>query len=224
MKLPDDLVLVGYVSGAYGINGWVRIHPYSSDADALLSAKTWWLDKPELQDVEMLQSKVHGGDVVAQLMGVSSRNGAEALKGAAVQVRRSHFPALSDDEFYWVDLIGLDVENLRGEHLGAVTDLLDYGAHPILRVLPPAVSPETVVVEGASVDASAAVAGAPGDADDAGNADETVAGPGAAGKRKDAAANVAAASAEILIPFVDQFVKTVDQGGRRIVVDWERDY
>ena len=121
MKVPEDLVLVGYISGAYGLNGWVRVRPYSADADALLTAKTWWLDKPEFHDVEMMQSKMHTGDVVAKLMGVAGRDAAEALKGATVQIPRSHFPALSDNEFYWVDLIGLEVENLQGEHLGPVS-------------------------------------------------------------------------------------------------------
>ncbi|MDB5840038.1 MAG: rimM [Herminiimonas sp.] len=176
MNRPEDLVLVGYVSGAYGINGWVRIRPYSSDADALLSAKTWWLDKPEWHDVDMMQSKIHGGDVVAQLMGVAGRDAAEALKGASVQIRRSHFPPLADNEFYWIDLIGLAVENLRGEHLGVVGDLMDNGAHPILRVTPP---PDPTLEK---------------------------------------------ARPECLIPFVDQFVKTVDQDGKKITVDWESDY
>ncbi len=49
--VPDDLVLVGYVSGAYGVGGWIRIRPYSAEAHALLHVKTWWLDKPELRDV-----------------------------------------------------------------------------------------------------------------------------------------------------------------------------
>lgn len=140
VPIPDDLVLVGYVTGAYGIQGWVRIKPYSADADAMLHAKTWWLDKPVRRDVDMMQAKIHGEDVVAQLMGVADRNGAEALKGAAVQIRRSHFPPLDDDEFYWIDLIGLAVENLQGESLGTVSDLMDNGAHPILRVLGPAAS------------------------------------------------------------------------------------
>ncbi|WP_211097362.1 MULTISPECIES: ribosome maturation factor RimM [Oxalobacteraceae] len=175
MTIPDDLVLVGYVAGAYGIKGWVRIRPYSSDADALLHAKTWWLDKPALRDVDMMQAKIHGEDVVAQLMGVADRDAAEALKGAAVQVRRSHFPPLSDDEFYWIDLIGLSVENLQGESLGTVADLMDNGAHPILRVLEPVT-------------------------------------PG--GDKPQ----------EHLIPFVDQFVKTVDQSARKITVDWGLDY
>jgi 16S rRNA processing protein RimM len=133
--IPADLVIVGHIIGAYGLQGWVRIRPYASDADALLNAKTWWLDKPELHDVDMLQSKMHSGDVVARLMGVADRDAAEALKGTAIQVSRAHFPALADDEFYWVDLIGLAVENLQGESLGQVKDMMDNGAHPILRVV-----------------------------------------------------------------------------------------
>ena len=176
MTVPDDLVLVGYVTGAYGIKGWVRIKPYSADADAMSYAKTWWLDKPELRDVDVMQAKVHGEDVVAQLMGVADRNAAEALKGAAVQIRRSHFPPLSNDEYYWVDLLGLAVENLQGETLGIVADLMDNGAHPILRVVSSLPSTE-------------------GDK-----------------------------SKEWLIPFVDQFVKTVDQNVKKITVDWGLDF
>jgi 16S rRNA processing protein RimM len=178
VSIPDDLVVVGYVSGAYGIHGWVRIKPYSADADALLNAKAWWLDKPDLRDVQMLQAKGHSGDVVAQLMGVAGRDAAEALKGATVQIPRSHFPALDKDEFYWVDLVGLSVENLQGELLGQVLDLMDNGAHPILRVTP-------VATQAALPDSKVQ---------------------------------------EILIPFVDRFVQTVDQKEKKIVVDWERDY
>ncbi len=123
-----------------------------------------------------MQVKIHGEDVVAQLMGVSGRDAAEALKGATVQISRSHFPALSDDEYYWLDLIGLEVENLQGEHLGVVRDLMDNGAHPILRVQVPAVVEQEKP------------------------------------------------SPEMLIPFVDQFVKTVDRSAKKITVDWSRDY
>lgn len=136
MQVPDDLAQVGFVFGAYGVAGWVRIRPFSEDADALLSVKTWWIDKPSLRDVEVKQCKLHGGDVVAQLAGVTDRDVAEALKGAAVSVPRSAFPALSDDEFYWTELIGLDVENLQGEHLGTVTDMMSNGPQSILRIAP----------------------------------------------------------------------------------------
>ncbi|MET3130855.1 16S rRNA processing protein RimM [Oxalobacteraceae bacterium GrIS 1.11] len=137
VKVPDDLVQVGYVSGAYGVAGWVRVTPFSDDADALLSVKTWWFNKPSLHDVDVKQVKLHGGDVVAQLVGVVGRDAAEALKGAAVQVPRSHFPALSADEFYWSDLIGLTVENMQGECLGQVADMMSNGPQSILRVARP---------------------------------------------------------------------------------------
>jgi len=182
VSVPADLVTVGYITGAYGIQGWVRVKPYSADADALLGAKTWWLDKPELRDVEMMQAKYHSGDVVARLMGVAGRDAAEALKGTVVQIARSHFPALSDDEFYWVDLIGLAVENLQGQSLGVVGDLMDNGAHPILRIIP------TVPVQTAEADVESK------------------------------------AVAEILIPYVDQFVKSVVLAEKKITVDWGLDY
>jgi 16S rRNA processing protein RimM len=187
--IPEDLVTVGYITGAYGIAGWVRIKPFSDDADALLSARRWWLSKPEspaLRDIDMLHAKSHGGDVVAQLMGVAGRDAAEALKGHQVQISRSHFPALSNDEFYWVDLIGLTVENMQGEQLGVVADLMDNGAHPILRVVKPVVD--------AIEPAEAAKKGEP------------------------------SRQPEMLIPFVDHFVKTVDQAAKKITVDWEQDY
>ena len=175
MQAPDDLTQVGYVSGAFGVTGSVRVTPFSSDADALLSVKTWWLDKPSLQPVSVRTAKLHGGDVVAQLVGTLGRDASEALKGAAVFIPRSQFPQLPADEFYWSDLIGLDVVNLQGEALGQVGDMMHNGAQSILRITPV---------------------------------------PDAATEK----------APERLIPFVDQFVKTVDQAGKTITVDWGLDY
>jgi len=173
--VPDDLIPVGHVLGAFGVQGWVRIRPYSPDAGALLQVRTWWVDKPELHDIDMCQAKLHGDDLVAQLVGVASRDAAEALKGSVVQISRRRFPALADNEYYWVDLIGLEVVNMQGVRLGHVSDMLDNGAHPVLRV---AVSDN----------------------------------------------NDAEKARELLIPFVDRFVSTVDQAAKRITVDWEQDY
>jgi 16S rRNA processing protein RimM len=113
-SVPADLIQVGHVSGAYGIAGGIRVTPYSSDADALLSIKTWWLDKPTLRPVKVRSAKYHSGDVTATLVGLSDRNLAEALKGATVQVSR----------------------NLEGAALGKVVDMMDNGAQSILRIAP----------------------------------------------------------------------------------------
>jgi len=178
VQVPDDLAQVGYVAGAYGLVGAIRVTPFSTDADALLNVKTWWLDKPTLRSVTVRTTKMHGGDVVATLVDMAGRDAAEALKGASVQVSRREFPELPADEYYWSDLIGMDAVNLQGEALGKVADMMHNGAQSILRITP---------------------------VPDAGAADNDKA-------------------PERLIPFVDQFVKTVDREAKLITVDWGLDY
>mgnify|MGYP006203679581 CR=1 FL=1 len=51
----------------------------------------------------------------------------------ASPIARSSFPTADENEFYWVDLIGLDVVNREGQPLGKVVDLLDTGPHCVLR-------------------------------------------------------------------------------------------
>lgn len=213
-NVPTDLVSVGYITGAYGVQGWVRIHPYSADAGALLHAKTWWLIRAETKtetkletksgsdltgqahDVEALEAKRHGDGVVARIMGIEGRDAAESLKGTVVQIRRSHFPVLTNNEFYWLDLIGLAVENCQGESLGVVVDLIDNGAHPILRVV------QTQKEAGL----------------------ETESETGLETELAQAPVKKNSPVREYLIPFVDHFVPSVDQKNKKIIVDWGMDY
>ena len=134
MQVPDDLVEVGHVSSAYGIRGWIRIRPYSAEAQALLAVRQWWLDLPEWHEVEVMQARWHGDEIVARLANMTDRNAAEALRGAVIRISRRCFPVLDENEYYWVDLIGLDVFNQRDECLGTVSGLMDNGAHPVLQV------------------------------------------------------------------------------------------
>jgi 16S rRNA processing protein RimM len=135
---PADAVEVGAIVDAYGLKGWVKVAAHADagqGGDALLSAKRWWLMKGrERQSAPSLQAKTHSDSVVALLGGVADRDAALALRGSRVYVSRSEFPALEADEFYWVDLLGLDVVNLAGVNLGKVADMIDNGAHSVLRI------------------------------------------------------------------------------------------
>ncbi|WP_206953011.1 ribosome maturation factor RimM [Trinickia acidisoli] len=136
--LPDDAVEVGAIVDAYGLKGWVKVAAHASarqGGDALTSAKCWWLVKGrEIKSAPVVVAKVHGDSVVAQLSGPGDRDQALAWRGWCVHVCRSDFPALGTDEFYWVDLIGLEVVNEAGIALGVVIDLIDNGAHSVLRI------------------------------------------------------------------------------------------
>src|ERR1700743_3470580 len=135
---PDDAVEVGAIVDAYGLKGWVKVAAHADaghGGDALLSAKRWWLLKgQERKSTPSLQAKTHSDSVVAHLGGVTDRDVALALRGSRVYISRSEFPALEADEFYWVDLLGLDVVHGAGVHLGKVADMIDNGAHSVLRI------------------------------------------------------------------------------------------
>lgn len=143
---PDDAVEVGRVTGAWGIKGWIRVQPHASDPQALFSSRRWFLQPPERLPaaaaaafprlLKVTASREQGDAVVASAQEVPDRNAAEALKGARVFVSRASFPTAGDGEFYWIDLIGLEVVNREGVSLGTVSDLLATGPHSVLRVQP----------------------------------------------------------------------------------------
>ena len=143
-SLPDDAVELGRIQEAWGIKGWVRIQPHSADTSALFESKKWFLQPPEARfargfsafsghvQVQIAEIKTHADGIVARLEGVDDRNDAEALKGVRISLPRSAFPAAADGEYYWVDLIGLEVVNREGVFLGVVRDLMPTGPTSVL--------------------------------------------------------------------------------------------
>ncbi len=148
--LPVDAIEVGWVVGAWGVKGGFKVQPHASDPQALFSSRRWFLQppastrKPALPPLlRITEAREHGGLVVAMAQEVADRTAAEALHGARVFVSRASFPTVGDDEYYWIDLIGLSVVNRDGVLLGRVTDLIDTGAHSVLRVCPPDTAADT---------------------------------------------------------------------------------
>jgi 16S rRNA processing protein RimM len=147
---PDDAVEVGRVLGAWGIKGGIRVMPFAKDPQALFSSRRWFIRPPDGPQavlstrpgayppvLRITSSKEQGDSVVATAQELPDRNAAEAMKGARIYIARSSFPTAGDGEFYWIDLIGLDVVNREGQALGTVVGLIDTGAHSVLRLRRP---------------------------------------------------------------------------------------
>jgi len=139
-ELPADAVEVGRILDAWGIQGWFKVLPHSADPQALFSSTRWYLQPSERGAqafagtvlLRVRETKEHSDTIVARADAVEDRNTAELLKGARIFVPRSSFPTASDDEYYWVDLIGLDVVNREGVHLGRVKELMSTGPQSVL--------------------------------------------------------------------------------------------
>lgn len=125
------------------MKGWFKVQAYSNQADALSVAKRWFLKavapKTGQRELKILSMREHGEGLVASADGVVDRNGAEALRGFEIWISRADFPRAGDGEYYWVDLIGLDVVNREDQALGRVIGLIDTGPHAVLRILPPGI-------------------------------------------------------------------------------------
>ncbi|RZJ26840.1 MAG: ribosome maturation factor RimM [Haliea sp.] len=139
-ELPADAIEVGRIADAWGIKGWFKVLPHSASPEALFSSKRWYLQPSERGAktfsgtalLRVRETKEHSGTVVAGAHDVDDRTAAEALRGARIFVARSSFPTAGTDEYYWVDLIGLEVVNREGAALGTVRELLSTGPQTVL--------------------------------------------------------------------------------------------
>ena len=150
MSMPslNELIELGAISEAQGLQGQVKVRPHSSDPVALLSSKTVWLslvprrdagvaasvEQASLTQYKVKSAKMHSGNVVVALEGVTDRDQAIALKGARILVARDAFPKAESDSYYWVDLIGCQAINLQNDILGEVLDVTENGAHGVIAI------------------------------------------------------------------------------------------
>ena len=138
--MPADAIEVGRIADAWGVKGWFKVLPYSADPEALFSSKRWFLLPTEkgvatfsgTARLAIQQAKTHSDTIVAMAQGVDDRNAAEALRGARIFISRSNFPKAQTDEYYWVDLIGLEVVNREAQPMGKVRELLSTGPQTVL--------------------------------------------------------------------------------------------
>lgn len=134
---PDAPTLViGRVIGPFGVRGWVRAVSYTRPPENLADYPRWWLAGTggDVRCVEVLEARPHGSGVVARLAGCDDRDAAQALARADIRLPRSELEAPAAGEYYWADLVGLDVVNADDVPLGRVTGLLETGANDVLVV------------------------------------------------------------------------------------------
>ncbi len=119
MEQPD-LVLMGRAAGAFGVRGELRVFSFAED-DALFAAGgvLWAGANPEsARPLTMVSVRPHAGRLLFTCRELTSREEAEALKGAFVYLPASVLPALGADEYYWYQLTGLMVAGEDGEPRG----------------------------------------------------------------------------------------------------------
>jgi 16S rRNA processing protein RimM len=134
-KSLDKRVVMGRVAAPFGVKGWIKIQTFSEAIDTLTDFADWQIGKGDTwRTFHVLSVNVHTKVLVAELAGIQDRNAALALKGLEIAVPREALPPAAENEYYWSDLVGLQVMNTQGVAFGTVSELLESGAHDILVV------------------------------------------------------------------------------------------
>jgi len=131
VKSAHKKIALGYISAVHGIKGWVKVHSWTRPMEAILNYQPWLLGE-DSKPVKIVDGRKQGKGLAALLPGYKDREQAANLVGQQIFVEREQLPPTEKDEYYWSDLIGLEVHNTTGEVLGRVDRLMETGANDVL--------------------------------------------------------------------------------------------
>lgn len=136
-SVPDaeDMVAVGHVATPHGIKGWVWVCSLTDPASNIFGYRPWYLkERGGFRAVKVLEWREQGKGVVACLDVSSDRNTAETLRNLEIWVPKVALPELEEGDYYWSDLIDLEVRTEAGQLLGTVHSLMETGSNDVLVV------------------------------------------------------------------------------------------
>ena len=134
LDVPVDIEM-GRITALFGVRGWVKIQSHTEPRENLLNYGPWRVCQDDTcRFYAVVEGQRHGKGLVARLEGVEDRDTAAVLVGARILVRRDQLAVAGQGEYYWADLLGLQVVTVTGESLGCVDHLLATGANDVLVV------------------------------------------------------------------------------------------
>jgi len=136
----QNLVLYGKITKRHGLQGEVKMFAYGGCPETLSGVQKVYIEVPDQAEPRRLnlsRVKIHKNTAILKLTGVDTPDVAEELRNLNVLVKRGDLQPPEQDEYYWSDLIGLQVCTSGGENIGEVRNLIDSGGHDILVIKSP---------------------------------------------------------------------------------------
>jgi 16S rRNA processing protein RimM len=129
-------ITIGRVAGLHGIKGNLRIHYYNETRSDFLSYRKVYLEDRagHVKPYEIEAAKIQNKFISARLKGCEGAADAEKLVGASVLVKREDLPPLEEGEYYWFEIIGMDVLTDEGRVLGRVKAILPTRSNDVYLV------------------------------------------------------------------------------------------
>lgn len=134
MDQRSDKICVGHITGVQGLKGWLKVFSSTNPRENIVNYSPWMVDTGEGLKTLEVHGRLQGRLVLAKFAGLESRDEAAGFVGAKIYIWPEQLPELGQDEYYWSDLIGMQVESIQAEALGRVDDMLETGANDVMVV------------------------------------------------------------------------------------------
>lgn len=131
--MPEHRIVLGRITGPFGVRGWVKVMSFTDPPEQILDYPLWRAG--ESRELRHAEGRRHGKGLVVRIEGIDDRDAALALAKPELWIERRRLPALEAGEHYRADLIGFEVVNLQGEHLGRVDHFLDMPAGAVMVIV-----------------------------------------------------------------------------------------
>ena len=137
---PDKRIIIGRISGVHGIRGWLKVFSYTDPRENIFLYQPWLLGDGSKQgdgkwtNVEFADCGTGGKTLVVKLPGIEDREAALEFVGRSLAIDRERLPEPEPGQYYWTDLMRMEVVTLTGEQLGRVVDIHETGANDVLVV------------------------------------------------------------------------------------------
>ena len=132
----DKKIYLGKITGVHGIKGWLKIQSYSSPPENILNYPSWIINNKGEEDFYSIeQGRKQNNKIVVKLEKIDDRNTAESLINSKIQILRSDLPKLSNENYYWSDLVGLSVLNSEETVIGKIESLIETGANDVMVII-----------------------------------------------------------------------------------------
>lgn len=137
MAVEEDYVLIGHVTGVHGLHGNLKVHSYTDSLDLykkgekLLIRRTGRSENLAGQTLTIRSVSPYKKKILLKFDEIENIDSAECLIGADILILREKFPDLDDGEYYWVDIIGLEVFTDDEKLLGKVDSIFQTGSNDV---------------------------------------------------------------------------------------------
>lgn len=126
----EALLAIARIVAPHGIRGEIRATLLTDFPGRFKHTTEVWLGNPPTP-ARVRRARLSGRQVVLQLEGVETRDQAEALRRQLVQVPESQAVSLPEGEYFWHQIIGLEVRDRIDVCLGRVAEVIETGSNHV---------------------------------------------------------------------------------------------